>query len=75
MVKVIATEKGYFGKKVREPGDEFSVSDEMYSSRWMKPVDPKWTPPKKPDTKPAAPAKDKTPAKSAEPKPDTKPAQ
>ncbi|WP_417244292.1 hypothetical protein [Celeribacter sp.] len=28
----------------------------------------------KPDTKPAAPAKGKTPAKPADPKPDTKPA-
>lgn len=70
MVKVIATQKGYFGKKVREVGDEFSVPDEMFSERWMKPADPNW----KPDTKPAAPAKGKAPAKTAANKPDTKPA-
>ncbi|WP_417733124.1 hypothetical protein [Rosistilla oblonga] len=69
MVNVIATQKGYSGLRIRDVGDEFSVPDEMFSERWMKPVDPKW----KPDTKPAAKAKAEAPAKTAD-KPDTKPA-
>lgn len=73
MVKVIATQKGYFGKKIREIGDEFSVPDEKFSELWMKPADPEWKP-TKPDTKPAATAKGKATAKQAEQKPDTKPA-
>lgn len=60
MVKVIATAKGYYGGRVREVGDQFGVDDAMFSDKWMKAEDPKWTPPKKP-AKPA-------------PKPDTKPA-
>ncbi|MCC4240383.1 hypothetical protein [Thalassospira povalilytica] len=69
MVKVIATAKGYYGGRIREVGDQFGVDDAMFSDKWMKSADPSW----KPDTKPAAPAKDKTPAKAAD-KPDTKPA-
>lgn len=36
-MKVIATEKGYFGQ-IREAGDEFEVPDDVGDSNWFKPV-------------------------------------
>jgi hypothetical protein len=40
-VKVRATQKGYYARKVREPGEEFGLTDEAdFSARWMVRVDP-----------------------------------
>ncbi|WP_417825324.1 hypothetical protein [Thalassospira povalilytica] len=61
---VKATSLGFVGS-LRKPGDEFTIDEEAFAKSWMEKI--------KPDTKPAAPAKDKTPAKAAD-KPDTKPA-
>lgn len=39
-MKVIATRKGYYGSKVREPGEEFGLRSEAdFSEGWMKPSD------------------------------------
>lgn len=39
-MKVIATAKGYYGSKVREPGEEFGLRSEAdFSEGWMKPSD------------------------------------
>jgi hypothetical protein len=39
-MKVIATQKGFFGKKRRNPGDIFVLSNEKeFSKVWMKTVD------------------------------------
>ena len=42
-MKVRATEKGYFGSMIREPGDEFVISDEIMEDErrrpsWVEPV-------------------------------------
>ncbi len=38
-MKVIATAKGYYGSKVREPGEEFGLRDEAHFSKsWMQPA-------------------------------------
>ncbi len=36
-MKVVATQKGYFGGQVREPGDEFDAPEGSKAS-WFKPV-------------------------------------
>lgn len=39
-MKVVATRKGYYGSKVREPGEEFGLRSEAdFSEGWMKPAD------------------------------------
>lgn len=39
-MKVVATAKGYYGSKVREPGEEFGLSDDAhFSATWMVPAD------------------------------------
>ena len=38
-IKVRATERGYFGDKIRNDGDEFSIDNEKeFSKRWMEKV-------------------------------------
>lgn len=38
-MRVIATQKGYYGSVVRDPGDEFGLHDEAhFSAAWMKPA-------------------------------------
>lgn len=54
-MKVIATKLGYFGK-LREPGDEFEVSDGTKGS-WFQPVEQKAN--GKGGKKPEAPASEK----------------
>lgn len=40
MMKVIVTERGYFGGRLREPGEIMDVPDEKaFSSHWMKKVE------------------------------------
>jgi hypothetical protein len=35
-MRVRATQRGYYGGRVREPGEEFSLAkDEDFSSKWM----------------------------------------
>lgn len=37
---VVATAKGYYGSKVREPGETFGLrSDADFSASWMQPVE------------------------------------
>lgn len=39
-MRVIATQKGYYGNVVREPGDVFTLADEAaFSEVWMEAVD------------------------------------
>ncbi|MDG4721589.1 hypothetical protein [Thalassospira aquimaris] len=64
-ITVKATSLGFIGS-LRKPGDEFTINEEAFSESWMEKV--------KPDTKPAAKAENKAPAKTVEPKTDTKPA-
>lgn len=41
-MRVTATQKGYYGNVVREPGDVFTLADEdHFSDAWMKPVEAK----------------------------------
>lgn len=38
-MRVIATAKGYYGSKLREPGEEFGLSDDAhFSDTWMIPA-------------------------------------
>ena len=38
-IKVRAKERGYFGDKIREEGDEFEIKNEQaFSERWMEKV-------------------------------------
>jgi hypothetical protein len=39
-MQVIATQKGYYGSKVREAGERFTLSDEAHLGSWMKAVEP-----------------------------------
>jgi hypothetical protein len=35
-MKVVATQRGYYGSKVREPGEAFEISDaKHFSKAWM----------------------------------------
>lgn len=44
-MRVTATQKGYYGHVVREPGDVFTLADEdHFSDAWMKPFDAKTDP-------------------------------
>lgn len=44
-MEVIATKKGYYGGKIREPGDQFTIeSERAYSERWMKRAETKPSP-------------------------------
>ncbi len=38
-VKVKATQKGYFGGKLRQEGDTFSINEKEFSKKWMEKVD------------------------------------
>lgn len=39
-MRVTATERGYYGNIVREPGDTFVLADEAaFSSSWMRAID------------------------------------
>jgi len=35
-MKVKATRQGFYGTKIRNEGDEFEVTKETFSTRWMK---------------------------------------
>ncbi|MCG5241395.1 hypothetical protein ACIU1J_27645 [Azospirillum doebereinerae] len=60
-MQVRATQVGYFGGKLRQPGEAFAITDpKAFSKEWMEEVNPKPAP-----AEPAAPA----PATPAEPKP------
>lgn len=53
-MQVRATQKGYYGSKLREPGEAFAVAkEEDFSEAWMVKVEPE---------KAGAPAKAKMPA-------------
>ena len=44
-IKVRAIERGYFGDKIREEGDEFTIDNEkQFSERWMEKAKKKATP-------------------------------
>ena len=38
-MRVVATQKGYYGSKIREPDEEFGLTDaEHFAKEWMEPV-------------------------------------
>lgn len=37
MAKVVATQRGYFGRMIREPGDTFDVPDEIMADEGLRP--------------------------------------
>lgn len=39
-MRVRATEKGYYGGMIREPGDVFDLASKDDKGRWMDPIDP-----------------------------------
>lgn len=39
MANVVAKERGYFGKEIREPGERFTVPDEIWNDKKLR---PKW---------------------------------
>lgn len=40
MAEVRATERGYYGSKIREPGEVFTVADDVKLGSWMEPIHP-----------------------------------
>lgn len=64
-IAVVATEVGYYGSKIRHPGEEFRIdSEEAFSSEWMKKLVE--------EEKPAPKSKGKAKAKP-EPEPEPEP--
>jgi len=63
-MQVIATKRGYYGKRFRYEGDTFDIEPKKFSARWMKKVEP--------ETKPVKAANKRT-ATVASPSPDPKP--
>lgn len=48
-MKMIATARGFDGKRIREAGDEFEMPEGTKASTWFEPVSSKPKNPKKPD--------------------------
>lgn len=71
MAKVVATQRGYFGRTIREPGDTFDVPDEIMDDEGLR---PSWVERVgKADAEPATAQDAPEPEKPAKAKPGPKP--
>lgn len=72
MAKVVATQRGYFGKMIREIGDTFDVPDEIMADEGLR---PSWVEPVKgrDQVADAAPVDAAEPARTERAKPGPKP--
>ncbi len=70
MAKVIATQRGYFGRVIREPGETFDVPDEIMADDKLR---PSWVQPVKRSAQVEAAADPAEPAAPVKAKPGPKP--